>query len=210
MPPSAAARRSRHRLPAESKFDHLPSPQGIRAQVRLPLDPGRLRQVLHLLRRALHARRNIRGRFRRHRARGARNSSRAGARELTLLGQNVNAYHGDGPDGSAWSLVRACCADRRDPGLARLRYTTSHPRDMDDDLIAAHGEVPQLMPYLHLPVQSGSNRILDAMNRRHDRDHLPPHRRPFAQRPCRPRVVVGLHRWLSGRKRCGFRRHDAR
>jgi tRNA-2-methylthio-N6-dimethylallyladenosine synthase len=92
----------------------------------------------------------------------------AGAREITLLGQNVNAYHGESGDGSSWSLARLVreLADRV-PELARIRYTTSHPRDMNDDLIAAHGEVPQLMPFLHLPVQSGSDRVLEAMNRQH-------------------------------------------
>ena len=91
----------------------------------------------------------------------------AGAKEITLLGQNVNAYHGDGGNGRTWGLGRLIRALAEVEGVARLRYTTSHPRDMDDDLIAAHGEVDQLMPYLHLPVQSGSDRILDAMNRRH-------------------------------------------
>lgn len=89
-----------------------------------------------------------------------------GVREITLLGQNVNAYHGEGPGGS-WGLARLVRELARIEGLARIRYTTSHPNDMDDDLIAAHGEVPQLMPYLHLPVQSGSDRILKAMNRKH-------------------------------------------
>ena len=91
-----------------------------------------------------------------------------GAREITLLGQNVNAYHGIGPGGGAeWGLGRLIRALAEIPGLARIRYTTSHPRDMDADLIAAHGEVPALMPYLHLPVQSGSDRVLAAMGRRH-------------------------------------------
>ena len=91
-----------------------------------------------------------------------------GAREITLLGQNVNAYHGAGPGGGAeWGLGRLVRALAEIPGLARIRYTTSHPRDMDADLIAAHGEVPALMPYLHLPVQSGSDRVLAAMGRRH-------------------------------------------
>jgi tRNA-2-methylthio-N6-dimethylallyladenosine synthase len=89
-----------------------------------------------------------------------------GVREITLLGQNVNAYHGDGPDG-AWGLARLLRELARVEGLERLRYTTSHPNDMEDDLIAAHGDLPQLMPYLHLPVQSGSDRILKAMNRKH-------------------------------------------
>ena len=93
-----------------------------------------------------------------------------GVREITLIGQNVNAFHGAGPDGSAWSLARLMERLAQMEGLARLRYTTSHPRDMGDDLIAAHRDLPQLMPYLHLPVQSGSDRILAAMNRRHGRD----------------------------------------
>jgi tRNA-2-methylthio-N6-dimethylallyladenosine synthase len=93
----------------------------------------------------------------------------AGAREITLLGQNVNAYHGVGPGGDEWGLGRLIerLAAR---GVQRIRYTTSHPRDMDDALIAAHRDVPQLMPYLHLPVQSGSDRILTMMNRKHDSD----------------------------------------
>ena len=95
----------------------------------------------------------------------------AGSREITLLGQNVNAYHGVGPDGSEWGLGRLLChLAEAVPEIARLRYTTSHPRDMDDALIAAHRDVPQLMPYLHLPVQSGSDRILTAMNRKHSAD----------------------------------------
>ncbi|GLK77503.1 tRNA-2-methylthio-N(6)-dimethylallyladenosine synthase [Methylopila jiangsuensis] len=94
----------------------------------------------------------------------------AGVREVTLLGQNVDAYHGEGPDGRTWSLARLMRALSEIEGLARLRYTTSHPRDMDDELIAAHRDLPKLMPYLHLPVQSGSDRILAAMNRKHTAD----------------------------------------
>ncbi|MFM2147868.1 MAG: hypothetical protein RLZZ187_174 [Pseudomonadota bacterium] len=93
-----------------------------------------------------------------------------GAREIALLGQNVNAYHGDGPDGGTWGLGRLLREMAGIEGLARLRYTTSHPRDMDDDLIAAHGEIPGLMPFLHLPVQSGSDKVLKAMNRGHTAD----------------------------------------
>ncbi|ETD02310.1 (dimethylallyl)adenosine tRNA methylthiotransferase, partial [Rhodobacter capsulatus DE442] len=89
-----------------------------------------------------------------------------GVREITLLGQNVNGYHGDGPDGS-WGLGRLVRALARIDGLDRIRYTTSHPNDMAEDLIAAHGDEPKLMPYLHLPVQSGSDPILKAMNRKH-------------------------------------------
>ncbi|WP_372954626.1 tRNA (N6-isopentenyl adenosine(37)-C2)-methylthiotransferase MiaB [Mesorhizobium sp.] len=97
----------------------------------------------------------------------------AGVREVTLLGQNVNAWHGQGPDGKEWGLGRLLFRLADIPGLARLRYTTSHPRDMDDELIAAHRDLPALMPYLHLPVQSGSDRILKAMNRRHTaKDYL--------------------------------------
>ncbi len=90
-----------------------------------------------------------------------------GVREITLLGQNVNAWHGTGPDGAKWGLGELLHRLTAIEGLARLRYTTSHPRDMDDSLIEAHRDLPQLMPYLHLPIQSGSNRILKAMNRRH-------------------------------------------
>jgi tRNA-2-methylthio-N6-dimethylallyladenosine synthase len=97
----------------------------------------------------------------------------AGVREVTLIGQNVNAYHGDGADGRPWPLGKLLRRIADVPGIVRLRYTTSHPRDMDDDLIAAHGDLPALMPYVHLPVQSGSDRMLAAMNRRHTRrDYL--------------------------------------
>ena len=100
----------------------------------------------------------------------ARRLVAAGARELTLLGQNVNAYHGAAPDGGAWGLGRLIRALAEIPNLLRLRYTTSHPRDVDEDLIRAHAEVPQLMPFLHLPVQSGSDRVLAQMNRKHTAD----------------------------------------
>jgi len=94
----------------------------------------------------------------------------SGTRELTLLGQNVNAYHGAHDNGKDWSLGRLIRALAEVDGLERIRYTTSHPLDMDGELIAAHGDVPQLMPYLHLPIQSGSNHILQEMNRRHTSD----------------------------------------
>ncbi|MBY0330387.1 MAG: tRNA (N6-isopentenyl adenosine(37)-C2)-methylthiotransferase MiaB [Acetobacteraceae bacterium] len=97
----------------------------------------------------------------------ARRQVARGAREITLLGQNVNAYHGEGPDGATWGLGRLLRDLAEIPGLLRLRYTTSHPRDMDRDLIAAHRDLPSLMPFLHLPVQSGSDRVLAAMNRGH-------------------------------------------
>ncbi|HUD51514.1 tRNA (N6-isopentenyl adenosine(37)-C2)-methylthiotransferase MiaB [Parvibaculum sp.] len=97
----------------------------------------------------------------------ARGLAEAGVREVTLLGQNVNAWHGEdlsGRPATLGALIRALAGI---DGIERLRYTTSHPRDMDEELIAAHGDVAKLMPYLHLPVQSGSDRILDLMNRQH-------------------------------------------
>ena len=100
----------------------------------------------------------------------ARRLADAGVREIMLLGQNVNAYHGIGPDGREWSLARLLEALAEIDGLERLRYTTSHPRDMSDDLISAHRDLDKLMPYLHLPIQSGSDRVLELMNRRHGRD----------------------------------------
>jgi tRNA-2-methylthio-N6-dimethylallyladenosine synthase len=103
----------------------------------------------------------------------ARKLAAQGAREIVLLGQNVNAWHGAGvregtaQDDATWGLGRLLSAMAEIPGIARLRYTTSHPGDMDDTLIAAHRDLPMLMPFLHLPVQSGSDRMLTAMNRRH-------------------------------------------
>jgi tRNA-2-methylthio-N6-dimethylallyladenosine synthase len=93
-----------------------------------------------------------------------------GVREITLLGQNVNAYRGQGPDGEAWSLAQLLYRLAEIDGLDRLRYMTSHPRDMAGDLIEAHAELEKLMPYLHLPVQSGSDPVLAAMNRQHTSD----------------------------------------
>jgi tRNA-2-methylthio-N6-dimethylallyladenosine synthase len=90
-----------------------------------------------------------------------------GVREITLIGQNVNAYHGEGPDGRAWSLGALLYHLAEIPGIVRLRYSTSHPRDVEDTLIEAHRDLPALMPFVHLPVQSGSDRVLAAMNRRH-------------------------------------------
>ncbi|MCD7058513.1 tRNA (N6-isopentenyl adenosine(37)-C2)-methylthiotransferase MiaB [Pelagibacterium xiamenense] len=97
----------------------------------------------------------------------ARALADAGVREVTLLGQNVNAYHGLNDNGRSVGLGELCHMLADIEGLERIRYTTSHPRDMDDDLIAAHRDLDKLMPYLHLPIQSGSDRILKAMNRRH-------------------------------------------
>ncbi len=102
--------------------------------------------------------------------REARHILQSGAREITLLGQNVNAFHGEGPDGRVWGLGRLIRNLAELDGLERVRYTTSHPLDMDDELVLAHRDVPALMPFVHLPVQSGSDRILSAMNRRHTVD----------------------------------------
>jgi tRNA-2-methylthio-N6-dimethylallyladenosine synthase len=93
-----------------------------------------------------------------------------GVREVTLLGQNVNAYHGNGPDGAAWSLAGLLRRLAEIPSIERFRFTTSHPHDMDEGLIDLFGEEPKLMPYLHLPFQAGSDRILAAMNRKHTAD----------------------------------------
>jgi tRNA-2-methylthio-N6-dimethylallyladenosine synthase len=156
-------------FPVESKFDHLPAPEGVRAgQAFLSIQEGCDKFctfcVVPYTRGAEYSRPVAAV------LAEARHLAAAGAIEITLLGQNVNAYHGEAADGSTWSLARLIRALAGIEGVARIRYTTSHPRDMDDALIAVHGEVPQLMPYLHLPVQSGSDRILEAMNRRHGRD----------------------------------------
>jgi tRNA-2-methylthio-N6-dimethylallyladenosine synthase len=112
-----------------------------------------------------------------------RNLADSGVREIALIGQNVNAYHGEG-FGRAFTLGQLLQKVAEIPGIVRLRYTTSHPRDVDDDLIAVHRDLPQLAPQLHLPVQSGSDRILAAMNRRHTRaDYLRVIERLRAARP---------------------------
>ena len=177
----AAIRRAGRRLPgagvldtdfpAESKFDHLPSPKGVRTgsaflSVQEGCDKFCTFCVVPYTRGAEYSR-----------PAGAvlaeaRQLVAAGAVEVVLLGQNVNAYHGEAMDGSVWSLARLIRAIAEIDGVARIRYMTSHPRDMDDALIAAHSELSQLMPYLHLPVQSGSNRILESMNRGHGREHF--------------------------------------
>jgi tRNA-2-methylthio-N6-dimethylallyladenosine synthase len=156
-------------FPADSKFDHLPPPQGVRAgsaflSIQEGCDKFCTFCVVPYTRGAEYSRPASAV------LAEARQLAAAGAVEITLLGQNVNAYHGEAEDGSSWSLARLIHALAEIDGVARIRYTTSHPRDMGDDLIAAHRAVPQLMPYLHLPVQSGSDRILEAMNRRHGRD----------------------------------------
>ncbi len=155
-------------FPAEPKFDHLPAPGPRGPAAFLAIQEGCDRFctfcVVPYTRGAEYSRpvADILDE--------ARALATQGTVEITLLGQNVNAYHGEGPDGATWSLGRLIRALAEIDGLDRLRYTTSHPRDVDDDLIAAHAEVPALMPFLHLPLQAGADRILKAMNRGHDVD----------------------------------------
>jgi tRNA-2-methylthio-N6-dimethylallyladenosine synthase len=156
-------------FPVEAKFDHLPEPsaqQGVTAFLTIQEGCDKFCSfcVVPYTRGAEYSRPVAQV------LTEARRAVASGIREITLLGQNVNAYHGEGPDGGPCGLgglVRqlACL-----PGLGRIRYTTSHPRDVDDELIAAHRDVPELMPYIHLPVQSGSDRVLAAMNRLHTAD----------------------------------------
>jgi tRNA-2-methylthio-N6-dimethylallyladenosine synthase len=153
-------------FPAEPKFDFLPeaaAPQGVAAflTVQEGCDKFCSFCVVPYTRGAEYSRPAVQV------LEEARRLVRDGAREITLLGQNVNAYHGEGPGDRNWGLGELIRRLAELPGLARIRYTTSHPRDVDDDLVAAHREVPQLMPFLHLPVQSGSDRVLTIMNRRH-------------------------------------------
>src|SRR5713226_7096267 len=153
-------------FPVEPKFDHLPErgvPQGPTAFLTVQEGCDRFCSfcVVPYTRGAEYSRPVAQV------LAEARRAVASGVREITLLGQNVNAYHGEGPDGRRCGLGDLVRKLAELPGLDRIRYTTSHPRDVDDELIAAHRDVPQLMPFLHLPVQSGSDRILAAMNRRH-------------------------------------------
>jgi tRNA-2-methylthio-N6-dimethylallyladenosine synthase len=153
-------------FPAEPKFDFLPDPTGPRGVAAfLTVQEGCNKFcsfcVVPYTRGAEYSRPVMQV------VAEARHLVRGGTREITLLGQNVNAYHGEGPDSREWRLGELIRRLADLPGLDRIRYTTSHPRNVDDELIAAHHDVPQLMPFLHLPVQSGSDRILAAMNRRH-------------------------------------------
>ena len=156
-------------FPPEDKFDHLPeaaAPQGITAFLTVQEGCDKFCSFCVVP----YTRGSEQSRPAAAILAEARRLLAQGAREITLLGQNVNAWHGAAPDGGTWSLARLIRALAGLPGLARLRYTTSHPRDMGADLIAAHGDVPALMPFLHLPVQSGSDRMLAAMNRKHRAD----------------------------------------
>ncbi len=137
----------------------------------------------------------------------ARRLADHGVREITLLGQNVNAYHGQGPDGRPWTLAQLIARLAGIGGIERIRYTTSHPRDMTDDLIAAHRDQPKLMPYLHLPLQAGADRILTAMNRKHTTaDYLAIVARDPRRAP-RSGIIHRYHRRLSRRDGRRFRGH---
>ena len=153
-------------FPVESKFDHLPeiaAPQGVIAFLTIQEGCDKFCSFCVVpYTRGAEASRPAAAVLAE-----ARRLVAQGAREIALLGQNVNAWRGAAPDGSEWGLARLLREMAEIPGLLRLRYTTSHPRDMDADLIAAHRDVPGLMPFLHLPVQSGSDRMLRAMNRGH-------------------------------------------
>jgi tRNA-2-methylthio-N6-dimethylallyladenosine synthase len=156
-------------FPPEDKFDHLPAsatPQGVAAFLTIQEGCDKFCSfcVVPYTRGAEQSRSAAAI------MREARHLVGQGAREITLLGQNVNAWHGEAPDGSDWGLGRLLRELAGIENLLRLRYATSHPRDMDDDLIAAHRDVTTLMPFLHLPVQSGADRILAAMNRKHTAD----------------------------------------
>ncbi len=153
-------------FPTESKFDHLPDDQGVTGSsaflaVQEGCDKFCTFCVVPYTRGA---------EFSRPGAAIIDEAKRlidAGVKEITLLGQNVNAFHGDDLHGGTWNLAGLIAALADLNGLERIRYTTSHPSDMNDDLINAHGQIEKLMPYLHLPLQSGSDGILDAMNRKH-------------------------------------------
>ena len=162
-----AARQQGHALetdfPALEKFDALPAPGGGGISRFLTVQEGCDKFCTFCV--VPYTRGSELSRGPEAVLREARQLVDTGARELVLLGQNVNAYDGDG-----WSLAKLCDAIAQIDQIERIRYTTSHPRDMGDDLIAAHAGNPKLMPYLHLPVQSGSDAVLDAMNRQHTAD----------------------------------------
>jgi tRNA-2-methylthio-N6-dimethylallyladenosine synthase len=156
-------------FPVEKKFDFLPdaaAPQGVIANLTIQEGCDKFCSFCVVpYTRGAEASRPVAGIVAE-----ARRMVAQGTREIALLGQNVNAYHGEGPDGRIWSLARLLSALAEIEGLSRLRYTTSHPSDMTEELILAHRDNPALMPFLHLPVQSGSDKILAAMNRKHKAD----------------------------------------
>jgi len=168
--PEMIARAARERgavletdFPALEKFDSLPAPMQSGVSAFLTVQEGCDKFCTFCV--VPYTRGSEQSRPPQAILREARQLAEKGAREIVLLGQNVNAYNGDD-----WSLAKLCDAIAGIEGIQRIRYTTSHPRDMGDDLIAAHAKNPKLMPYLHLPVQSGSDAVLEAMNRQHTSD----------------------------------------
>jgi tRNA-2-methylthio-N6-dimethylallyladenosine synthase len=152
-------------FPHEPKFDHLPDPTASGTSAFLSVQEGCDKFCTFCV--VPYTRGAEYSRPAKDLLREARILLDKGVSEITLLGQNVNAYHGEAADGSNWGLGRLIHALAELDGLERIRYTTSHPRDVDDALVAAHRDVPQLMPFLHLPVQAGSDKVLKAMNRGH-------------------------------------------
>ena len=163
-------------FPVESKFDSLPTPQSSSVSAFLSIQEGCDKFCTFCV--VPYTRGTEYSRPAGDILQEARRLVELGAKEITLLGQNVNAYHGQAPHLSShgdqeWRLGRLLHELATIDGLHRLRYMTSHPRDMDQDLIDAHGQIPQLMPFLHLPVQSGSDALLKTMNRKHTaKDYL--------------------------------------
>jgi tRNA-2-methylthio-N6-dimethylallyladenosine synthase len=155
-------------FPAEPKFDALPQPSASGVAAFLAIQEGCDKFCTYCV--VPYTRGAEYSRTVRAVVAEAENLVAQGAREITVLGQNVNAFHGESPDGQTWNLAKLLYRLAEIPDLKRLRTITSHPRDMDDELIAAHRDIPKLMPFLHLPVQSGSDKILDAMNRKHTSD----------------------------------------
>jgi tRNA-2-methylthio-N6-dimethylallyladenosine synthase len=180
-----AAREQGHALetdfPALEKFDSLPAPARSGVSAFLTVQEGCDKFCTFCV--VPYTRGSEQSRLPQAILREARQLADKGAREIVLLGQNVNAYASEG-----WSLARLCEALAEIEAIQRIRYTTSHPRDMADDLIAAHGTNPKLMPYLHLPVQSGSDAVLDAMNRQHTSDDY----RRLVERIRRARPDIAL------------------
>lgn len=156
-------------FPAESKFDALPNTEVNRAASFLTIQEGCDKFCTYCV--VPYTRGAEFSRPAKEVIDEARHLAKMGTREITLLGQNVNAYHGAPLMGDKdWNLARLIREVADIDGIERIRYLTSHPSDMDQELIDAHRDVPQLMPYLHLPVQAGSNRVLEAMNRKHTRE----------------------------------------
>lgn len=156
-------------FPMESKFDALPQTEVSRAAAFLTVQEGCDKFCSYCV--VPYTRGAEFSRPAHEILEEAKHLAKLGTKEITLLGQNVNAYHGENPTGNGeWGLGRLARELAEIEGIERIRYITSHPSDMTDELIEAHRDVPQLMPYLHLPIQAGSNRILEAMNRKHTRE----------------------------------------